>query len=146
MPPLPQVLSLSLSAGQLVSDTGREKMYSTLPPSYQSIMSQYHTIMSPYQHHILHSSPASPAPLPPALQHLRNLILHKYMETVLQNQDSPMDLSVIKTEDRDCIGSTGSQSPRSDVSSQKSIQEEEKHDHKLSAIKQLKTYLLSYDK
>ena len=121
-------------AGQLVSDTGREKMYSTLPPSYQSIMSQYHTIMSPYQHHLLHGSPpqpASPAPLPPALQHLRNLILHKYMETVLQNQDSPMDLSVIKTEDRDCVGSTGSQSPRSDVSSQKSIQEEEDDDEYL---------------
>ena len=93
-------------------------MYSTLPPGYQSLMSTltpYHNIMTPYQHHILHASP--PAPLPPALQHLRNLILQKYMETVLQNQDSPIDLSVMKTEDRDCVGSTGSQSPRSDVSS-----------------------------
>ena len=83
--------------------------------------------MSLYQHHLLHSSPTpSPAPLPPpALQHLRNLILHKYMQSLIQNQESPIDLSVMKTEDRDCVGSTGSQSPRSDVSSHKSIEEEE---------------------
>ena len=105
-------------------------MYSTLPPGYQSLMSTltpYHNIMTPYQHHILHASP--PAPLPPALQHLRNLILQKYMETVLQNQDSPIDLSVMKTEDRDCVGSTGSQSPRSDVSSHKYNDEEEDEEY-----------------
>merc|ERR1712214_133320 len=61
--------------------------------------------------------PVVQGPLPPALQHLRNLILHKYMENIIIQQESPMDLSIssIKT-DRDCSGSTGSQSPRSDHS------------------------------
>ena len=61
--------------------------------------------------------PVVQGPLPPALQHLRNLILHKYMENIIIQQESPMDLSInsIK-QDRDCSGSTGSQSPRSDHS------------------------------
>ena len=113
----------STGIGQLVPDTERVKMYSTLPPGYQSLMTPY--IMSPYQQHLIHGPPT--APLPPALQHLRNLILQKYMETVLQNQDSPIDLSVMKTEDRDCIGSTGSQSPRSDVSSHKYNEEDDEY-------------------
>ena len=50
--------------------------------------------------------------LPPALQHLRNIILQKYMESALQ--ETPMDLS-IRT-DRDSADSTGSKSPRSEAS------------------------------
>lgn len=60
--------------------------------------------------------PVVQAPLPPALQHLRNLMLYKYLENIRQ-QENPIDLTLssIKT-DRDCIGSTGSHSPRSDLS------------------------------
>ena len=50
--------------------------------------------------------------LPPALQHLRNTILQKYMESALQ--EAPMDLSV--KADRGSADSTGSKSPRSEVS------------------------------
>ena len=50
--------------------------------------------------------------LPPALQHLRNIILQKYMESALQ--ETPMDLSV--RADRGSADSTGSKSPRSEVS------------------------------
>ena len=51
-------------------------------------------------------------PLPPALHHLRSLILQKYMEAALQ--DSPIDLSV--KQERPGSASTGSHSPRSDLS------------------------------
>ena len=50
--------------------------------------------------------------LPPALQHLRNIIQQKYMESALQ--ETPMDLSI--RADRDSADSTGSKSPRSEVS------------------------------
>merc|ERR1711953_231804 len=67
--------------------------------------------------------PPVQTPLPPALQHLRNLMLYKYLESlrhqenIIIQQESPIDLSInsIK-QDRDCLGSTGSHSPRSNHS------------------------------
>merc|ERR1719400_2425075 len=56
--------------------------------------------------------PPLPLPLPPALHHLRSLILQKYMEAALQ--DSPIDLSI--KQERPSSASTGSHSPRSDLS------------------------------
>ena len=76
-----------------------------------SSISAYHPlmIMSPSPSPVL---PPLPLPLPPALQHLRNLILQKYMEAALQ--DSPIDLSI--KQERPSSASTGSHSPRSDLS------------------------------
>ena len=50
--------------------------------------------------------------LAPALQHLRNIILQRYLMSSMQ--DTPMDLS--KRTERDSVGSTGSMSPRSEIS------------------------------
>ena len=100
------------SLSQLVSDSRPVKMYSTAAPHLPLLQS--------YHHHCLQS------PLPPALHHLRNIILHKYMQTLLLQQESPIDLSV----KQEYHGSTGSQSPRSDVStdlSNKSTDEEEEY-------------------
>ena len=78
-------------------------MFSSIP-AYHPLM-----IMSHSPSPVL---PPLPLPLPPALHHLRTLILQKYMEAVLQ--DSPIDLSI--KQERPSSVSTGSHSPRSDLS------------------------------
>ena len=109
--------------GQLVPDTHRVNMY-TIPPLH------YHPLLAmTYQHHALHAATASAtAHLPPALQHLRNIILQKYMENAIK-QEIPIDLTVPPADlSRKMTSSTGSHSPRSEISSEisnKSNDEEE---------------------
>ena len=74
-------------------------MYSSIPA--------YHPLMM-----ISPPPPLAPLGLPPALQQLRSLILQRYMEAALQ--ESPIDLSV--KQERPRSTSTGSHSPRSDLS------------------------------
>ena len=74
-------------------------MFSSIPA--------YHPLMI-----INQPPPMAPLGLPPALQQLRSLILQRYMEVALQ--DSPIDLSV--KQERPCSASTGSHSPRSELS------------------------------
>ena len=73
----------------------------------------YHPLMAmSYQH----QQAMQAAQLPPALQHLRSIILQKYMQTIL-NQDSPIDLSLQQNKlEKHESNSTGSQSPRSELS------------------------------
>ena len=119
---------MSATTGQLESDTPPANISSPVQPPSQHVHST--TAPAPL-HHAPLPSPGPPAPLPPALQHLRNIILQKYMETLQQlQQDSPMDLTVSSgKQDRDCLGSTGSHSPRSELSLDvtKSTDEEEEY-------------------
>lgn len=102
------------TTGQLVPDTQTVNMY-TLPPLH------YHPLMAmSYQQHALQAGH-----LPPALQHLRNIILQKYMQNIL-NQDSPIDLSLQQSKlEIDTSDSTGSQSPRSETSVSNKLTDEE---------------------
>ena len=96
-------------------------MYSTVAPT-AAAAAAYHPLLNMNYPGLIQP------PLPPALQHLRSMILQKYMQTLLLNQDCPMDLSL--KQDRDFTGSTGSQSPRSDLSadiSHKSTDEEDEY-------------------
>ena len=117
--------------GQLVPDTHRVNMY-TIPPLH------YHPLMAmTYQHHAMHAPATEQPHLPPALQHLRNLILQKYMQNTI-NQDTPIDLSLSSEKKcRNTSGSTGSQSPRSDLScdiSNNSTDEDEEEYLEVEAI------------
>ena len=80
-------------------------MFSSIPAYHPLMMMSPCPCPSP-------SLPALALPLPPALHHLRSLILQKYMEAALQ--DSPIDLSI--KQERPSSTSTGSHSPRSDLS------------------------------
>ena len=83
-----------------------------------------------HKHHALHAAATASATahLPPALQHLRNIILQKYMENAIK-QEIPIDLTVPPADlSRKMTSSTGSHSPRSEISSDisnKSNDEEE---------------------
>ena len=105
------------------------------PPTYHPLL------MYSHPHHLMGDQVLPPTgqgygQLPPALQHLRNIILQRYVESSLQ--ETPIDLSV--RTDRESTDSTGSQSPRSEVSldTSKCSREAEEDDSEIEVTNQQK--------